>query len=130
MLYFNTNKPHSIFILRNTSCIRKPQVISGEGGGGAHPLHPPEIHPWALTVKNGNDLLRKRNRPRRALNWRVTFPMAVHTTRITFRVGTKSMIRYSVNIGIKTVVEPSHGRMVYSFLTKYLIGIQYNNHCL
>ena len=27
------------FFLQNTSCIRKPQVISG--GGGAHPLHPP-----------------------------------------------------------------------------------------
>ena len=33
-----TNKPHCFF-LQNTSCIRKPQVISG--GGGAHPLHPP-----------------------------------------------------------------------------------------
>ena len=42
LLYFNTNKPHSFlfFLLQNTSCIRKPQVISG-GGGGAHPLHPP-----------------------------------------------------------------------------------------
>ena len=38
LLYFNTNKPHRFF-LQNTSCIRKPQVISG--GGGAHPLHPP-----------------------------------------------------------------------------------------
>ena len=38
LLYFNTNKPHSFF-LQNTSCIRKPQVISGRGG--AHPLHPP-----------------------------------------------------------------------------------------
>ena len=38
LLYFNTNKPHNFF-LQNTSCIRKPQVISG--GGGAHPLHPP-----------------------------------------------------------------------------------------
>ena len=38
MLCFNTNKPHSFF-LQNTSCIRKPQVISGRGG--AHPLHPP-----------------------------------------------------------------------------------------
>ena len=37
LLYFNTNKPDSFF-LQNTSCIRKPQVISG---GGAHPLHPP-----------------------------------------------------------------------------------------
>ena len=39
LLYFNTNKPHSFFFLQNTSCIRKPQVISG--GGGVHPLHPP-----------------------------------------------------------------------------------------
>ena len=38
LLYFNTNKPHSFF-LQNTSCIRKPQVISG--GEGAHPVHPP-----------------------------------------------------------------------------------------
>ena len=30
---------HSFFFLQNTSCIRKPQVISE--GGGAHPLHPP-----------------------------------------------------------------------------------------
>ena len=32
LLYFNTNKPHSFFFLQNTSCIRKPQVISGGGG--------------------------------------------------------------------------------------------------
>ena len=38
LLYFNTNKPDSFF-LQNTSCIRKPQVISG--GGGAYPPHPP-----------------------------------------------------------------------------------------
>ena len=32
---------HIVFhFLQNTSCIRKPQVIS-RGGGGAHPLHPP-----------------------------------------------------------------------------------------
>ena len=30
---------HIVFFWLNTSCIRKPQVISG--GGGAHPLHPP-----------------------------------------------------------------------------------------
>ena len=39
LLYFNTNKPHSFFFfLQNTSCIRKPQVISGGrgGGGGVH----------------------------------------------------------------------------------------------
>ena len=41
LLYFNTNKPHSFLFLRNTSCIRISQVISGEGGGGSHPLHPP-----------------------------------------------------------------------------------------
>ena len=33
LLYFNTNKPYSFF-LQNTSCIRKPQVISEGGGGG------------------------------------------------------------------------------------------------
>ena len=36
---------HILFLLQNTSCIRKPQVIleAGVGGGvgGAHPLHPP-----------------------------------------------------------------------------------------
>ena len=29
-----------VFFLQNNSCSRKPQVISGRGGG-AHPLHPP-----------------------------------------------------------------------------------------
>ena len=29
LLYFNINKPHSFFFWQNTSCIRKPQVISG-----------------------------------------------------------------------------------------------------
>ena len=47
LLYFNTNKPHRFF-LQNTSCIRKPQVIS-EGGGGVRtpctlPLDPPLNH--------------------------------------------------------------------------------------
>ena len=42
LLYFNTSKPHSFLGGQNTSCIRKPQVISGGGGvGGANPLHPP-----------------------------------------------------------------------------------------
>ena len=46
LLYFNTNKPQSFFyfFLQNTSCIRKPQVISGEGGVRTHcilPLDPP-----------------------------------------------------------------------------------------
>ena len=31
LLYFNTNKPHGFLFLQNTSCIRKPQVISGGG---------------------------------------------------------------------------------------------------
>ena len=43
---------HIVFcFLQNTSCITKPQVISGEeGGGGAHPLRPPprSAHVWAL----------------------------------------------------------------------------------
>ena len=30
---------HIVFFSQNTSCIRKPQIVSG--GGGAHPLHPP-----------------------------------------------------------------------------------------
>ena len=51
VLYFNTNKPHSFFFPQNTSCIRKPQVISG-GWGGAHPLHPPPrsapVSTWGL----------------------------------------------------------------------------------
>ena len=31
---------HIVFFLQNFSCIKKPQVISGRGGG-AHPLHSP-----------------------------------------------------------------------------------------
>ena len=51
MLYFNTNKQHGFFFgffLQNTSCIRKPQVISG---GDAHPLHPP---PRSVPVRPTN----------------------------------------------------------------------------
>ena len=46
LLYFNTNKPHSFF-WQNTSCIRKPQVISGGAGGRTpctFPLDPPLQH--------------------------------------------------------------------------------------
>ena len=46
-LYFNTNKPHSFFLfLQNTSCIRKPRVISGRGVRTpcTLPLDPPL--PW------------------------------------------------------------------------------------
>ena len=43
LLYFNTNKPYIyiyiFFFWQNTSRIRKPQVISGVGGGA--PPHPP-----------------------------------------------------------------------------------------
>ena len=42
LLYFNTNKPHSFF-LQNTSCIRKPQVISG--GKCAPPAPPLPLDP-------------------------------------------------------------------------------------
>ena len=47
LLYFNTNKPHSFFFLQNTSCIRKPQVISGRWGGCTPPAPSPQIRPWA-----------------------------------------------------------------------------------
>ena len=50
LLYFNTNKPH-FFFLQSTSCIRKPQVISGGGGvctPGTHPLYPHLQVPLAL----------------------------------------------------------------------------------
>ena len=47
----STPTNHIVFFLQNTSCIRKPQVISGgEGGGGAHPLHPP---PKSAPAKEG-----------------------------------------------------------------------------
>ena len=36
----STSTPINHIVWQNTSCIRKPQVISG-GGEGAHPLHPP-----------------------------------------------------------------------------------------
>ena len=57
LLYCNTNKPQSFFFWQNTSCIRKPQVISG-GGGEVRtpctlPLDPPLqkaaiIHSWLI----------------------------------------------------------------------------------
>ena len=50
LLYFNTNKSHSFF-LQNTSCIRKPQVISG-GGGGVYPPAPSHsIRPCACRLR-------------------------------------------------------------------------------
>ena len=56
--YFNTNKPHSFF-LQNTSCIRKPQVISRRGG--AHPLHPPPRSAPARRVMHANLIWRKKH---------------------------------------------------------------------
>ena len=49
LVYFNTNKPHSFVFLQNTSCIRKPQVISGAGGGCAPPA-PSPLDPSMTTV--------------------------------------------------------------------------------
>ena len=40
LLYFNTNKPHSFFC-RIPVVLEKARLSQGEGGGGAHPLHPP-----------------------------------------------------------------------------------------
>ena len=48
LLYFNTNRPHSFF-LQNTSCIRKPQVISG--GGVRTPCTLPLDPPLLLIAK-------------------------------------------------------------------------------
>ena len=46
------------FFFQNTSCIRKPQVISG-GWGGAHPLHPPPRSALALiSADNGAPVAR------------------------------------------------------------------------
>ena len=50
LLYFNTNKPHSfLFFLQNTSCIRKPQVISG---GVRTPCTLPLDPPLGLFLEN------------------------------------------------------------------------------
>ena len=45
LLYFNTNRPHIFFFWQKTSCIRKPQVISGGGGRTpcTLPLDPPQF---------------------------------------------------------------------------------------
>ena len=51
LLYFNTNKPHSFF-LQNTSCIRKLQVISGEGGTPCTLPPDPPLHPHFLLTGN------------------------------------------------------------------------------
>ena len=48
---------HIVFFLQNTSCIRKPQVISG-GGGGAHPLHPSPRSAPVVTIVVAADLIR------------------------------------------------------------------------
>ena len=53
LLYFNTNKPHSFFFWQNTSCIRKPQVISGGEGVRTPctlPLDPPLIEKGTARV--------------------------------------------------------------------------------
>ena len=55
LLYFNTNKP-LFFFLQNTSCIRKPQVISGGGGVRTPCTLPPRSAPDYLrysSVRSG-----------------------------------------------------------------------------
>ena len=39
LIYFNTNKPHSFFFCRIPVVLENRK--SSQGGGGAHPLHPP-----------------------------------------------------------------------------------------
>ena len=49
LLYFNTNKTHSFFFLQNTSCFRKPQVISGRVRTPSNlPLDPP-LGPYSVS---------------------------------------------------------------------------------
>ena len=45
---------HIVFFLQNTSCIRKPQVISlgGRRGGGGHPLYPPPRSAPGISTAN------------------------------------------------------------------------------
>ena len=47
----STSINYIVFVLQNTSRIRKPQVISG-WGGGVHPLHPPLDLPLELLTPN------------------------------------------------------------------------------
>ena len=55
LLYFNTNKPLGFFFLENSSCIRKPQVISG-GGGVRTPCTLPLDPPLPGLAKPGTKL--------------------------------------------------------------------------
>ena len=54
----STSTPINHIVLQNTSCIRKPQVISGED---AHPLHTPPRSAPEKMVGNFLDKLRKSN---------------------------------------------------------------------
>ena len=72
LLYFNTNKPHSFF-LQNTSCIRKPQVISG-GRGGVRtpctlPLDPPLVTPFWRSAQRSFPPSQKSRRYNRSCVW-------------------------------------------------------------
>ena len=56
---WSTSTPinHIFFFWQNTSCIRKPQVISG-GGGVSHPLHsPPRSAPDAIDARRCSESL-------------------------------------------------------------------------
>ena len=60
LLYVNTNKPHSFFFWQNTSCIRKPQVISG---GVRTPCTLPLDPPLPLKMESRIEVpLKKKNR--------------------------------------------------------------------
>ena len=52
----STSTPINHIVYLYTSCIRKPQVISG---GGAHPLHPPPRSASVLGATTGAGLLCK-----------------------------------------------------------------------
>ena len=53
LLYFNTNKPHSLFIYQLY------QETAGHLRGGAHPLHPPSRSASVLGATTGAGLLCK-----------------------------------------------------------------------
>ena len=50
LFYFNTNKPHSFLGGRIPVVLENPR--SSQGGGGAHPLHPPPRSAPARRGKN------------------------------------------------------------------------------
>ena len=114
MLYFNTNKLHSFF-LQNTSCIRKPQVISVGGEGCA----PPRSAPGDSTLEIGAAQLPSVTEiapPQPFLCVKRRSPI-----RYYFRGGTKG-ICYGVKIALRRR-KSDHVRQFSTSLSAYLANI-------